>query len=474
MADFCLRIDDSDPRIDYVGSWQILTNTSNPEDFPASVFSMPGELPKPIFYNDTLHGTNSTFTLSFSYQGLPNAVIFGDMTNRTPYTCFIEDSKGNNVFGGYYTFSQESQDKVFPVTMPLCALTTFPGDDLAVPNNYVLKFSTTNITTIDFQILIDYIVYQPFANVSLGNQDVIQVGNCLPLTRYQGLQAGLGWGSGGGSISQIGDSLQSSLSGSSMTFKFNGTSVGVEAMNNGSLGLGHYSIDGNDPVTLDLFNSTDFQLLLLESSLSPAEHILTVQIDNDAAGSLLVNDFFFTSFASEEQNSSSPSTQTAPDERHNHNKAVIAGVTAGVAALLLIFIIVILILRRRRNSRGLPPSAEFLPTPFVRRNSWPLNSSEMIYLGSKRRPLADSLPSLATGADLAQTRLATLKLQQRLEVTQGQLQREQEVARNQRGLSNTPPGTTMPVHVDSGLRLGPQGEVRDNALQGVPPEYTEE
>ncbi|KIK61494.1 hypothetical protein GYMLUDRAFT_260953 [Collybiopsis luxurians FD-317 M1] len=469
MADFCLRIDDADPRINYLGPWQTLTNASNPGDFPNSTF-----------YNGTLHGTDSISSfLSFSYQGLPTAAIFGNATNGPFINCSIEDSKGKIVEG------YQGDVSIPTVNAPLCSFTTFAGEDIAIPDNYVLKFYTANSTadSNDFQILIDYIVYQPFANVSLENHDVIQVGSCLPLTQFQGLQVGPGWESGGHSSGQVVESLQSSLSGSPMTIKFNGTSVGVEAMNNGSFGLGHYSIDGNDPVSLILPKSTDNQLLLLESSLSPAEHTLTIQIDDEISlGALFVNDIFFTSFESKGQNISSPSTTQAstatatPSEQggsKNHGKAVIAGVTTGVAVLLLVLAITFFILRKRRKSRVLPSSSEFFPNSYAPRISRPSNSSKMAHLGSELGPLAASSSSLAAGADLAQTRLATLKLQQRLEVTQGQLRREQEVARNHGGLSNTPPGMMMPIHVDSGLRLGPQGEVRDTALEGVPPEYTE-
>ena len=58
MADFCLRIDDTDPRIEYWGPWQTVTHTTTPKDFSSSI------------YNGTLHGTNSNSTsLYFNYQG---------------------------------------------------------------------------------------------------------------------------------------------------------------------------------------------------------------------------------------------------------------------------------------------------------------------------------------------------------------------------------------------------------------------
>ena len=132
-----------------------------------------------------------------------------------------------------------------------------------------------------------------------------------------------------------------------------GTSVGLEAVNNGSSGTGHYTIDGNNPVGFSLAQSIaptrpNNYLLFLESSLSPAEHTLTVQIDGNG-GSLIVNSLFYTSFASKGQNSSSSSTTPAPTASSekavskNHNKAIIAGVIAGVAAVLLMLAIVLLV-----------------------------------------------------------------------------------------------------------------------------------
>ncbi|KIK61490.1 hypothetical protein GYMLUDRAFT_243659 [Collybiopsis luxurians FD-317 M1] len=166
--------------------------------------------------------------------------------------------------------------------------------------------------------------------------------------------------------------------------------------------------------------------------------------DEISPNALVINGVFFTSFVPKEQNSSPSTTQSL----------VIAGVTAGVVVLLQILVAVLFILQRQRKSR---------------------DSGGMTYLDSKRVPLTDSSPPSEVGADLVRTLRSTLKLQQRLVVTQEQLRREQEAARNQAESSNTPPGMMLvPVHIDSGLRLGPQGEVRDGESQGFPPQYTAE
>ncbi|KIK61404.1 hypothetical protein GYMLUDRAFT_73388 [Collybiopsis luxurians FD-317 M1] len=478
MADFCLRIDDTDPRIHYSGPWQTLTNTTNPKDFPSSTF-----------YNGTLHGTGSnSTTFSFSYQGLPTVAIFGNATGLSgniPVSCSLENSKGKSIASSFNFNSV--------LDAPLCSFAGNTGAGTAVPDSYVLKFNTANgtVNSSDPQICIDYIVYQPFSNVSLGNQDVVQVGNCLSLNQFQDLQFGPGWESGGRLSGQMVDSLKTSLAGSPITLKFNGTSVGLEAVNNGSSGTGHYSLDGNDPVGFFLSQSIapsrpNNYLLFLESSLTPAEHTLTVQTDGDG-GSLVVNSLFYTPFASREQTGPSSSNlpaPTAPSGREgseNHSKAIIAGVIAGVAAVLLMLASVFFVLRRRRQSRAFSYSLEVPPSSYMRRNSSPQDLGEMIYTNFKQMPLADSSASSvgAPTSDISRApsvRLSTLKLQQRLEV-QSQLRKEEELARNQAGPSNTSRDMTMiqsPIHVDSGLRLGPQGEIRNTELQGAPPQYTAE
>ncbi|KAF5392766.1 hypothetical protein D9757_001058 [Collybiopsis confluens] len=172
---------------------------------------------------------------------------------------------------------------------------------------------------------------------------------------------------------QMVDSLGTSLAGSALTVKLNGTSIGLEAVNNESAGTGHYSMDGG------------------------ATHV-------DGDGAAFVVNSPFSHLGSKAQTSSNSTNTQFPSATDTYGQG---------------------------NPKHPPPSNNWEPYPdaYLRteESMAPPTEGRLIYTDSKHVPLIDSSSSSSSSvgpiegshghpAQVPPRRLSTLKLEQRLEV----------------------------------------------------------
>ncbi|KAL0576606.1 hypothetical protein V5O48_005364 [Marasmius crinis-equi] len=371
-------VDDTDPRITYdSGSW----------NFDASTFDNFGIFGDP--YNRTMRGTNSgEAKFSFTFEGefiqvkgakdnrkisRPENSTSDDMTRLPKYTCQVDGSNIQTV--EYRPFMYDITNNV------LCEQSRLSKGKHTL--NMTITLGDTNTQT----FWLDSLEYAPLENADL-SKEVLKVDGSDPSITYHNDTGS--WNTDSKLFNGTG------VTGASMSFKFNGTSVTLYGFNEGSdkdwdRTSGRYYIDnagdttfdipGSKPLPFNQQNRTDWynQQVFTSEKVAAGEHEMVITYTGVKTGSnpaawLLVDYLYVTggakdgSLAGGSDGSNSGSSGVGQEKSKTPVGAIAGGVVGGVVVLLaaagLLFW-----LWRRKQARGGPrelyPKEGLDPTPFM-------------------------------------------------------------------------------------------------------------
>ncbi|KAF9064743.1 hypothetical protein BDP27DRAFT_1366958 [Rhodocollybia butyracea] len=467
MSTVWFVVDDTDPRLNYSGSWSLVSNTgtsgdSADNDEDIDEMSMTGPA-----YNSTLHHTTGNGSISFRFNGSSYLGVYGTIdgaahTQPPSIRCSL-DGKDTDFFNLAVHEGFTNNNNI------ACrADSSKPGSS---PGEHELII---NVTNIDSDWYFDSITYESLANPVLDGE-ILQAGNGETTN-----PSNYSWGPTN-DPSASDSSMVTAIQGSEATMKFNGTSLSLYGNLNGSIsGAATYTVDKQDPVLVSLPGSNSELLqkqhLFTTSNLAAGEHTVVVAFNGTAEGMPLdINYFLVTSLTAAQQAPLSlhpPSTTTGsptPGKSQSHT-GLIVGVVLGAVIALVMGTVVIWWVRR---SKRLKRQEELHAYPFQSENMghdfgstiYEKHPSESALGAANRSKLADmdSRPSSPANAML-------MKLQQRLIVIQDQVeQRDQQLSEGY-----IQQHQMVTVHTDSGLR-GVEQEALDPGLTlEVPPGYTPE
>ncbi|KAF5364488.1 hypothetical protein D9758_010648 [Tetrapyrgos nigripes] len=453
MSTVKIIVDDSDPRIQYSGSWTITSGNINQRNQQSRTGAV---------YNNTLHSSTKNGTsLSFRFNGTGWLGVYGtyDTTNSPgiePPTCFLD---GNFT----WTFSTLTPGKL-PTQLAnnklLCRADSRIGAADALPGEHELQVIHTDPQT---ALLFDYIVYESVPD-SATDGEVLQISNQEVWDEDSNITFDAGW------ADNVDDSVISTEVNSSATVRFNGTGIqllGTVLTNSSEATAGSYAIDNQQPVSFqypfvnnslpdsvfttkkDQFTK---QLLFNLSSLSPGEHTLVIINQAPNGTALDISYLFAQSLTKEEQASlfipsTSPTSLAIPSptsissplppatsQSPKGHAGIIAGATLGFFVLIAFISggIVLWQRRRLRRATGMTPFTAYTVS----------RSQQIITRADLKRAKAQGkegdqdegtekapLPSGSTSQEPNDMRVTNMKLQQRLAIMQDQVdQRGRELA----------------------------------------------
>ncbi|KAF4614875.1 hypothetical protein D9613_002561 [Agrocybe pediades] len=469
MSARLIVVDDTDSAINYVGPW--FQDNSGSQDHNGNYGPT---------YLSTLHGTTSSASLSYAFNG-SQIKVWGTTNLRNDsgvldpqWECFIDKIS----IGATAPFSAPENNWL------LCE------HDQLVDGPHVL---TVNATVAKQQTFwFDQIQYIPSTDVPLQDKAVL-VDNL-----DAALQFSHGWAALGGTANLT------LVPNASLTFEFVGVSMAwygfipVELPKAST--TGEYSIDGGDPVSFLLkglasdATTTEYNQKFFETATLPAgSHKIVVTYLGGAQFTPLTLDYLVVQNAtSSSSTSSSSSSGQQPTSGSNtsskSNKtdagAIAGGVVGGLVFLALAGLLAFFLLRRRRGRKQAEDEIDIYPQPFEYNPShvtYPQNStvpsSSMVYTS----PASGTDTSGASGA---QSELSPMNEKARREaetaagasaVRSGQNDRGQTLTPQRGAISPTlsageTSSTTRVIrHEDSGLRL-PQPE--PESVVEIPPVYT--
>ncbi|KAF5388940.1 hypothetical protein D9757_005021 [Collybiopsis confluens] len=514
MSTVWFMVDDTDPRLNYTGSWSFISNISA----ASNSFDQASTVTGPAF-NSTLHSTQSNVTINFRFNGSSYLGVYG---TQGPGGVL---PKINCLLDGVETRSFVEQ---YPGNNMLTCRADFQFGLLS-PGEHDLLINVTNFSTSAW--FFDYITYESLANPILDGE-VLQVGNAelINTSNYSMLSFGSGW-----SDNLANDSSTTNIPGSFATVKFNGKSTvcavpnphfisGTSMSLYGNLltnisNIASYQVDAQDPVTLQLSASEPIykQLLFTAPDLSVGEHAVVVTFNGSESGMPLdISYFYVQSLTAAQQTSLVSPSPVSPSPISSASGAATPGVSAAAAhssldhgiilgavlgTLLPILVLASAIGYRSRAKRQISQQNTITPLVVV---SVDRNFSTTGYSNAKslsRFKLGTVAPFINTnmnnndssGADHgprnppSANNAQTLKLEQRLVVMQEQIQRRDqqlaEVSVQQQQIQQRDQQLTevsvqqqrvIAVHTDSELRLTEEdalGLDRGSPIE-VPPEYT--
>ncbi|KIK62839.1 hypothetical protein GYMLUDRAFT_260063 [Collybiopsis luxurians FD-317 M1] len=483
MSTVWYMVDDTDPRLEYSGSWSFVSNTQN--SFDQSSRSGPA-------FNSTLHSTSGNVTASFRFNGTSYLGVYGTLDGRRSdgslgiVTCLLDGAPiGRYIYDYPLDLTQNN--------IIVChANSTFGGWS---PGEHELLINVTNWPNSVWHL--DYITYESLANPDVDGQ-ILQVGNpdLVPSSNYSSLNFGPGWTVDAGDGSTV-----TATPGSTAVLKFNGTSVSLFGDLSNISNTAAYQIDNDTPVTIQLpgqigasTSTVTNQLLFTASNLSVAEHTVSVAFNGSQQGMPLdISYFYVQSLTSDQQEllNSSSSTSTSistathtgsavsTSPRHSNHGAIIGAILGSVIPALLIIFGILLYWRKLKQRKADLATA---PTPFHPVNRERLSQNVTIALSKNREKtyssritfneMASTLPSSSSiSGDRSSTNILPMKLRRFLPGAQDQIQQG-----NQRlGEGIVQQHEMRAVHIDSGLRLTEDGVLRQGSiLVEAPPDYTAE
>ncbi|KAF9561139.1 hypothetical protein CPC08DRAFT_707577 [Agrocybe pediades] len=340
-------VDDTDPGINYVGSGWFQDNSGSQDNNgnfgPA--------------YRSTLHGTKTSASLSYAFNGT-QVRVWGTNNLRNDsgvldpqWECFVDKIS----IGATAPFQFAENNWVFCEQDQL-----EDGPHVITVNATVAKQQT---------FWFDQINYIPSVSVPLDNKGIL-VDN-----HDAALQFGDGWGALGGTANQTGKS------GSTLTFQFVGVSLAwygfIPAEFPKVATTGQYSVDGGAPVSFFLKGlpadgtTTVYNQKFFETTQYPAgpHTIVVTYLGNGAQNTPLTLDYLvvqngtFPSSPSGPSSSSSsssssgnlPTSGPGPDHAGNNtsskssNTGAIAGGVVGGIILIMFAVLAFLYLRRREK-----------------------------------------------------------------------------------------------------------------------------
>ncbi|KAF9053163.1 hypothetical protein BJ165DRAFT_1523887 [Panaeolus papilionaceus] len=336
MAVRRVRVDDTNPLIQYAGPW-FLDGTGSQDkngNFGPT-------------YNKTLHGTIQDASLSFTFSGT-DVTVWGSNNIRNDtgvidpqWTCFVDNVP---IRSNPFAF--------FENNWVLCS----PPDTLVLQDGVHLL--TINVTVAKSQTFwFDAIDYEPSASVPLTDKAIVVENNDPEL------QFGPGWQSLGGSANMTG------IQGSTFTFYFNGVSLSWFGFIPRELPIapaaGTYSIDDDTPINFllnglpnkdvpTIYNQEFFRT----SDYSPGLHKLTVTFLGSGQTTPLTLDYLVVrngtvlSAGNGGNNSTSPpgSSNNGNEKSSSNTGAIVGGILGGLAILVGAFL-VFFYMRRRDKMR---------------------------------------------------------------------------------------------------------------------------
>ncbi|KAL0574076.1 hypothetical protein V5O48_007885 [Marasmius crinis-equi] len=349
-------VDDTDPRINYVGTWSLDVGSFDNE----GIFGAP--------YNHTMHGTNENrASFSFTFEGefvqvrgakenhrinRPQNVTSDNTTALAKWTCQVDGSSIKTT--PYRTFMYDMTNNM------LCEQSRLSRGPHTLTLNVTIDDPNSQIWWLD------KIEYTPLPTANLANE-VLKIDGSDPSVQYDN---GTGnWLSIAGLFNGTG------TTGASMSLQFNGTSVSLYGFNEGSdrdwtAGSGRYFVDSSGdtnfevpaskPLPFTTNNRTDWyhQLMLTTPKLSPGSHEMVIAYTgvqkSDPVQWLSIDYFYVTASEGGAQLNSTSTTAGGLPERTggSDNKKstagpIAGGVIGGVAGLALIALAAFFLWRRK-------------------------------------------------------------------------------------------------------------------------------
>ncbi|KAE9382797.1 hypothetical protein BT96DRAFT_951887 [Gymnopus androsaceus JB14] len=318
---------------------------------------------------------------------------------------------------------------------------------------------------------LDYITYESLVNPAIDGE-ILQVGNLDVAngTDYNMLTIGPGWGLTG--PARPGGKFLPKAFQSNMTIKLNGTSLSLYGDNFGGVPNATYKVDDLDVVPFSVSSLGVNQLLFTASNLGIGEHKAVIT-GNGTDTAFDISYFYVTSVTKAEQQSLNSS---------GHLKSgVIMGAVLGTAIPIMLLTVIMAVVWTRRKSRQ-RALRMLAPFPFLSQTPHSVLPKQLFGRLALMLPTSKKNITVLTAGEaenndgdrLGPQNLLTMKLEQRLVVTQEQNQ--QLNRRNQQLEQLTPQqqqvqAQLLTVHTDSGLRL--TGEESLEEIYEVPPGYTE-
>ncbi|KAF5388960.1 hypothetical protein D9757_005020 [Collybiopsis confluens] len=499
MSTVWFMVDDTDPRLNYTGSWSFIsdTNNSSANSFDQSSKNGPA-------FNSTLHSTKHNVTISFRFNGSSYLGVYGTQAVGLSVDGVLPAI--NCLLDGVqiWIFSTPLPAKNTNNNILACRADSQIGG--SSPGEHELLINVTNFPTSAWSF--DYITYESLADPILDGE-VLQAGNAelIPATNYSMLSFGPGW-----SPNPDGTSV-TSISGSEATIKFNGTSLSLYGDFLGNVSnTALYQIDAQDSVTVQLsaFEPIGKQLLFTASDLSVGEHTMVVTFNGTETGMPLDISYFYVQSLTAAQQapvvspSPIPSSSGAAAAAHSSlNRGVILGAVLGTLLPILVIVSATAVWYWSRAKRRMLQQNMLTPLDVASvdqnfstagySNEKSLSRHKLGIVGVDSSISTDMKNNESSGADHGPrnppaNNAQTLKLEQRLVVMQEQIQRRDqqldEVSVQQQQIPQRDQQLTeasvqhqrmVTVHTDSGLRLTEEDALGLN--QGlpidVPPGYYE-
>ncbi|KIK66328.1 hypothetical protein GYMLUDRAFT_70013 [Collybiopsis luxurians FD-317 M1] len=479
MSTVWFMVDDTDPRLNYSGSWSFIPNTNN---FSGNSFDQTS-LTGPAF-NSTLHRTTGNVTISFRFNGSSYLGVYGTEDGRRvngslpSINCQLD---GQSTWGFENPYPQGSTKN----NALACRADSRIGG--SSPGEHELLINVTNYR--DTAWYFDYITYESLEDPILDGE-TLQAGNAalIDASNYSMLTFGSGW-----TESTVDDSTVTKIPGSTATIKFNGTSVTMfgDLLSNVS-NIAEYQVDNQTPVKIQLPGGVSAlipltnQIIFEASNLSIAEHTVVVTFNGSDSGMPLDVSYFYVQSLTAAQQASLKSFSSG----HPNRGAVVGAILGSIIPTIFLIVAFMLYRRKYRQNKALVSVTPFDPihdsglitTPLTTRElasalaSRSLKGSSSSYSQTEKIP--DEIVSAPLnwhegGGDGPASNLITMKLEQRLAVMRDQLQHQRD---RQLAEGSTQEHRMITVHTDSGLRL------TEEALRGnhdpdpveIPPGYTAE
>ncbi|KAF9524783.1 hypothetical protein CPB83DRAFT_909679 [Crepidotus variabilis] len=326
MAKRSIIVDDLDPSIKYEGNSWFADQGSQDR---AGNFGPP--------FRSTLHGTQSSASLSFQFSGTSITVVGANNLRNDSgvldpkWECFVDHIS----IGATDPFPYAENNWGF------C------NQDQLVDGPHTL---TVNVTVAKKQTFwFDRIQYTPSPSASIENS-IIYIENSDPELQY-----GPGWGALGGTANLT------QTKGSLFEFEFTGVSLSwfsfIPQEFPGNATTGSYSIDGGSPQAFSLnghpadSTTTVYNQKFFETPTLPmGKHKLSVVYNGNGDVTPLTLDYLVV------QNGTAPSNNTTGSDNNNpvpvkktNIGAIVGGIVSAVAVIILIIIAFLFFRRRRRQ-----------------------------------------------------------------------------------------------------------------------------
>ncbi|KIK62832.1 hypothetical protein GYMLUDRAFT_242468 [Collybiopsis luxurians FD-317 M1] len=353
MSTVWFMVDDTDPRLNYSGSWSFVNASGRIVDN----INESG----PVF-NNTLHSTTANGTVSFRFSGSSYLGVYGTLAGRD-----IGEPNGspliNCLLDGVAITAESREGAETMNNVMACRANAQFGARL--PGDHELLINVTNhANTIWF---FEYITYESWVDPVLDGE-VLQAGNAdmINASSYSMLTFGPGWNPGNG----MGTSTDTGTPGSEVTIKFNGTLVSLYGdLTSNFSNTAAYQIDNQAAVGFQLPGDIGSlgpvpglkQLLFTASDLSVGEHTVAVNFSGSQSGPPLAIDYFYVQSLTAAQqaslNSTSLSSSSTTHSSGQLNHRVIVGAVLGSVILTMFMVAMIILYRRRLKQRKASPMA---------------------------------------------------------------------------------------------------------------------